>query len=174
MIAAVDSPWNWMYEGLNTVCSWCRHEGHSKEWCAYLRKCMLCGGKGHIDEDCHQPHAFCFPKVECNVPLLHIHHICYDPPQYFSSPSYTATTAPIPSLILPTPPAPPATLPAVAPAARPATPLTPAARPPSPMQVDPANVPLPPSDDATPAHALQRLPSPPTIAIRQPPLAIST
>ena len=42
------------------------------------------------------------------------------------------------------------------------------------MQVDPADVPLPPTAEVTPAHMLQRLPSPPTIAIRQPPLAIST
>ena len=42
------------------------------------------------------------------------------------------------------------------------------------MQVDPADVPLPPTAEVTPAHTLQRLPSPPTIAIRQPPLAIST
>ena len=42
------------------------------------------------------------------------------------------------------------------------------------MQVDPANVPLPPTAEVTPAHPLQPLPSPPTVAIRQPPLAIST
>ena len=42
------------------------------------------------------------------------------------------------------------------------------------MQVDPANVPLPPTTEVTPAHALQRLPSPPAIAICQPPLTIST
>ena len=74
MVAAVDSPWNWTYEGLNMQCAWCKREGHSEEWCAYLCKCMLCGGKGHIDEDCCKPHAFCSPEVECNVPLLHIHH----------------------------------------------------------------------------------------------------
>ena len=90
---------------------------------------------------------------------------CYDPPQFFSSPSFTVTTSI---------PAPSATQPTVAPAARPATPTAPAIRPPLPMQVDPANVPLPPTAEVTPAHALQRLPSPPTLAIRQSPLAIST
>ena len=91
--------------------------------------------------------------------------ICYDPPQFFSSPSFTVT----PSI-----PAPSATQPTVAPAARPATPVAPAVRPPSPMQVDPVNVPLPPIAEVTPAHSLQQLPSPPTIAICQPPPVIST
>ena len=80
---------------------------------------------------------------------------CYDPPPFFSFPSFAVT----PSI-----PAPSATQPTTAPAVR----------PPSPMQVDPANVPLPPTAEVTPAHTLQRLPSPPIIAIRQPPLAIST
>ena len=91
--------------------------------------------------------------------------MCYDPPQFFSSPSFTVT----PSI-----PASSTTQPTVAPAAQPVAPATPAVRPPSPMQVDPANVPLPPTAEVTPAHSLQQLPSPPTIAICQPPLAIST
>ena len=73
MIEAVDSPWNWTDEELATQCEWCKKYGHREEWCAYLRKCMLCGGKGHLDEDCRRPHAFCSPEVECNVPLLHEH-----------------------------------------------------------------------------------------------------
>ena len=84
---------------------------------------------------------------------------CYDPPQFFSSPSYTITPP------APMPPHPLATQLTVAPATQPVTPATPAVRPPSPMQVDPANVPLLPTAEDTPAHALQRLPSPPTIAI---------
>ena len=76
--------------------------------------------------------------------------MCYDPPQFFSSPSFTVT----PSI-----PAPSATQPTVAPAARPATPVAPAIRPPSPMQVDPANVPLPPTAEVTPAHALRDYPA---------------
>ena len=90
---------------------------------------------------------------------------CYDSPQFFLSLSYTV----IPSV--PAPPYPTPIQPAVAPAARP---VTPAARPLSPMQVDPTNVPLLPTAEVTPAYLLQSLPSPPTIAICQPPLAIST
>ena len=82
---------------------------------------------------------------------------CYDPPQFFSSPS----------LIIPSAPAPQA----AAPVTRPATPTT---RPPSPMQVDPANVSLPPTAEVTPTHSLQPLPSSPTTAICQPPPVIST
>ena len=73
MIEAVDSPWNWTDEELATQCEWCKWQGHREEWCAYLRKCMLCGGRGHLDEDCRCPHAFCSPEVECNIPLLHVH-----------------------------------------------------------------------------------------------------
>ena len=73
MVEAVDSPWNWTDEELATQCKWCKRQGHREEWCAYLRKCMLCGGRGHLDEDCRRPHAFCSLEVECNVPLLHVH-----------------------------------------------------------------------------------------------------
>ena len=68
MIEAVDSPWNWTDEELATQCEWCKRQGHREEWCAYLRKCMLCSGRGHLDEDCRRPHAFCSLEVECNVP----------------------------------------------------------------------------------------------------------
>ena len=73
MVEAVNSPWNWTDEELATQCEWCKRYGHREEWCTYLRKCMLCGGQGHLDEDCRRPHAFCSPEVECNVPLLHVH-----------------------------------------------------------------------------------------------------
>ena len=90
--------------------------------------------------------------------------LCYDPPQFFSSPSFTVT----PSI-----PAPLTTQPTVTLAAQPDAPATPAVRLPLPMQVDPANVPLLPTAEVTPAHSLQPLPSPPTIALRQPPLVSS-
>ena len=74
MVEAVNSPWNWTDKELAMQCKWCKQQGHREEWCAYLCKCMLCGRRGHLNEDCHRPHAFCSPEVECNVPLLHMHH----------------------------------------------------------------------------------------------------
>ena len=73
MIEAVNSPWNWTDKELATQCKWCKQQGHHEEWCTYLHKCMLCGGRGHLDKDCRCPHAFCSPEVDCNIPLLHMH-----------------------------------------------------------------------------------------------------
>lgn len=74
IIKAVDSPWNWTDKELAMQCEWCKRQGHCEEWCAYLHKCMLCSRRGHLNKDCRCPHTFCSPEVECNIPLLHVHH----------------------------------------------------------------------------------------------------
>ena len=84
---------------------------------------------------------------------------CYDPPQLFFTPS-----GPLPSsgtLILLAPPVPQPLQP---------LPIQPATTPGSPMQVDPANVPLPPTTERTPDDQLW-LPSDAT-TLYQPPLVI--
>ena len=87
-----------------------------------------------------------------------IAHVCYDPPQFFSSIPVAPATAP-PAVHAPAP----------APAAQPipAQPVAPPqpyirTQPPSPMQVDPANVPLPtPSTNSDMSPPDQPMPASP-------------
>jgi hypothetical protein len=76
---AVDSPWNWTDEKLDDQCSWCEKEGHRVESCALIRICQLCTSRGHLEENCYQPHHRCVSFLPCHVPLLHQHrarHAC--------------------------------------------------------------------------------------------------
>src|SRR5712691_112329 len=68
---AVDSPWNWTDERLSDQCSWCMREGHRVESCALIRVCQLCNCRGHLEEDCFQPHLRCVSFQPCRVPLTH-------------------------------------------------------------------------------------------------------
>jgi len=77
--AAVDSPWNWTDEKLSDECLWCKREGHKVEHCALIRVCELCHARGHLEENCFQPHSRCVSFQVCHVPLLHKHrnhHSC--------------------------------------------------------------------------------------------------
>ena len=68
---AVDSPWNWTDEQLSDQCTWCAKEGHRVESCALLRICQLCVTRGHLEENCYQPHHRCTSFLPCHVPLTH-------------------------------------------------------------------------------------------------------
>jgi len=76
---AVDSLWNTTSDKLSSECMWCRREGHTVEHCALLRVCDLCHARGHLEENCFQPHSRCVSFQVCRVPLLHTHrrrHAC--------------------------------------------------------------------------------------------------
>ena len=79
------------------------------------------------------------------MPLL----VCYDPPQLFFTPS--GPSPPSGTLTLPAPPVP---QPLPAPQPSQPLPIQPATMPGSPMQVDLANVPLPPTTERTPDDQL--------------------
>ena len=77
--AAVDSPWNWTDEKLSDKCLWCKREGHKIENYTLIRVCELCHTRGHLEENCFQPHSRCVSFQVCRVPLLHKHrsrHSC--------------------------------------------------------------------------------------------------
>jgi len=76
---AVDSPWNWTADKLSDECLWCKREGHTVANCAIICICELCRARGHLEEDCYQPHARCVSFQACRVPLDHKHrcrHAC--------------------------------------------------------------------------------------------------
>jgi len=68
---AVDSPWNWTTDKLSDECLWCKREGHTVANCALIRVCDLCHVRGHLDENCFQPHSQCVSFQVCRVPLDH-------------------------------------------------------------------------------------------------------
>ena len=76
---AVDSPWNWTADQLSDECLWCKREGHTVANCALIRVCNLCRARGHLEENCFQPHSRCVSFQVCRVPLDHKHrrrHAC--------------------------------------------------------------------------------------------------
>ena len=70
---AVDSPWNWTADKLSDECLWCKREGHTVANCALIRVCDLCRARGHLEENCYQPHSRCASFQVCLVPLGHNH-----------------------------------------------------------------------------------------------------
>ena len=75
----VNSPWNWTDDKLSDECLWCKKEGHKVENCALIHICDLCCARGHLKENCFQPHSHCVSFQVCCVPLLYKHrnhHAC--------------------------------------------------------------------------------------------------
>jgi hypothetical protein len=71
-IDKINDPWAEGPCEVNVKCLWCCRLGHATHCCQMLHQCVLCWGKGHLEEQCKWPHAKCIEGKICRVNPDHV------------------------------------------------------------------------------------------------------